>query len=255
MQNVSVTRIGPHGVGDQVPQQHARRRGADDARREHELLVFDAHNLGADDARHVGPVVDAQRDENAFQPRPDHDHQQNDVDHRRHAADRVDDAHHHVVGTAAHETGDAAVDHADRQVDQAGHQADGQGDARAVHDAHEHVASEHVGAERMRPRGELVGDEKILFVVGVGRKQRPEDRHQKDADDQEQSEHRQLVAFEALPGVLPVRLAGADELRLVFLLRADELEQRRVVQIGQADRSRFRGNFFSHRAFPPIWPA
>ena len=198
------------------------------------LHLFDGENLAAHDAGHGQPLDGADRGEEQedfahalhfvegmpaeerelAEPYVDglhglleEDHHQDDEDREGERVEDVDDAHHDGVEFAACVAGDRAVGDADGQGDERGDESDHDGDASAVEDAGEQVASVDIGAEPVVGAGADGAEVEVHLTVGL-REERAEGAQEREEDEDHAAEDSDFVFAQALPGVLPGRAAG-----------------------------------------------
>ena len=106
-----------------------------------------------------------------------------------------------MIQLAAEIAADAAVDHAEEEIDEGCGKAHGKGDSRTVHEAHEDVAPELVGAERMLlTAGRVVSQRQVLPVIGVGGEQGHQDGKRRPSTQKKaQADEGELVFLESEP--------------------------------------------------------
>ena len=207
-----------HQMRQDVAGEDAPVAAAGEPRRVDELLLADAEHLAVDHARHRRPVDDADDEDQ------DPDARFEDA-HQRHGQEDDGERHHHV-GRAHQEgldppsevAGGEAEDHAEDEREAVGEHADHEAHAGAVHEPAEQVAAERVGAQPELAGGAdghaLHGEALVVLLGRVvrgdpGRQQGDED----EADDDDDADHRELVAPEAAPDLAPER-AVLDEQRV-----------------------------------------
>jgi hypothetical protein len=113
---------------------------------------------------------------------------------------------------------------ADEEADERGDDAYGKRDARAVEHADEKVAADRIGAEPMRaagvakhvlarpPAGRALHQGIVDLLIGIGRQQRREDRHQRDDGEEYHADQRRPVA-EQTPARIHPQAAAFDDAR------------------------------------------
>ena len=199
----------------------ARGRTPRDARQLDIVRLLDGQDLAAHLARIARPVEQADDDDDIFEARPLRRGQHDGHQHGGDGEEGVHDAHQHHFPPAAeiarHQADEGADDprHDDR------HQRHAEGDARAIDDAGENVATEEIGPQRMGPGaprdpgGRTQPFHEALLGGRIGREQGRGQRHHQQNDDDQQGQQRQRLQpcpqgwlADRLKGERPLGLGG-----------------------------------------------
>ena len=157
----------------------------------HVLARRDAQDLAAHQTGEGRRIDDAERDDDAREPRAEHRPEGQGEHERREREHRVHEPHHEPVRAAARiprgEAEESSYGQRDRHRREAGHQRD----ARAPDHPRQHVAPDIVGAERMmnaRPREHIV---QVLLQRVVRRNDRGEGGHHERGEQHRHAEGRE----------------------------------------------------------------
>ena len=136
-----------HHVGEDPRHDDAGGWRADRRRRLDEGFLFDGEGLAPDEAGEAGREDEGEGQGDVVHPAAEHGHDGEGEDERREGQAGVGPAHQQVVDAAAAETGHEPDDQRQHQGDGHGLESDLHGDAGAVDQAGEHVATEVVGPQ------------------------------------------------------------------------------------------------------------
>jgi len=187
------------------------------------VVLLHGEDLRAHDTRVFGDGDEADGDDGLFKAAAKGGHEGDGEQDRGDCQHHVHDAHDHGVHHAALVAGDGAQGHADYQRDRHGQQTARERDLRTHEHAGKEVAAVHVGAEPVLRRGRQhgVGQDLLVGVVGQDRGNKGgDDRLHHQEDDEDETDHRELVRLERGPhaapqglGLLDVRVAGVARLQ------------------------------------------